>query len=220
MNNTVTKQESCADRVARHCESRLEDLRLMMSPDRDDVALIDDGTLDTVLQCGNEEFRYSQDERSAYCDDETGEFDIDTFIDDRFDDIRDTMYERFSEYGLSFDYVEPHTFRDQDEGYLRYQISWGGPSEEIRFYVSLGSRGYQLYRAEFWLLDWFDGVHVNVTNDERARNNSLQYAGLEVFRDGELVADTFCDSYSEQAEYLNGLTAINATKRLADWLDV
>lgn len=58
-----------------------------------------------------------------------------------------------SEYGLSFDYCKPKNRR----GYFRYQISWGGPSEEIRFYVDYDG---SLQKAEFWLLDWFDGAHV------------------------------------------------------------
>ena len=61
----------------------------------------------------------------------------------------------FQEYGLSFDYVDPKTFKDQGEGYWRYQISWGGPSEEFRFFSS-GPR-YDPYRVEYWFLDWWDG---------------------------------------------------------------
>ncbi len=61
----------------------------------------------------------------------------------------------FNEYGLSFGYVAPETFADQQEGYWCYQISWGGPSEEFRFYSS--GREYAPYRIEFAFLDWFDG---------------------------------------------------------------
>jgi hypothetical protein len=75
-------------------------------------------------------------------------------------------FERFCEYGLSFDYVVPGTFDDQDEGYWHYQISYGGPSEEIRFY---SSDNRTLYKAEFWFMDWFDGAKVLVTSDRVAR---------------------------------------------------
>ena len=61
----------------------------------------------------------------------------------------------FHEYGLSFDYVAPGTFNDQREGYWRYQISWGGPSDEFRFYSSGPTR--RPYRIAYWFLDWFDG---------------------------------------------------------------
>ena len=142
----------------------------MLNPTEDDIRLIDDGTLDTVLAIGDEEFRFSPPEVEA----ESRDMEIASLIEDNFDDMRDTMYERFYEYGLSFDYVEPGTFTDQDEGYLRYQISWGGPSEEIRFYVSpfgnqWGMTAFALHRAEFWYLDWFDGASVDVTRNETVR---------------------------------------------------
>lgn len=61
----------------------------------------------------------------------------------------------FNEYGLAFDYVAPETFNDQKQGYFRYQISYGGPSEEFRFYTD---ENFRPYRIEFWYLDWFDGA--------------------------------------------------------------
>lgn len=60
------------------------------------------------------------------------------------------------EYGLSFDYVAPGTFSGQREGYFRYQLSWGGPSDEFRFYAG---PDLSCHRVEYWLLDWFDGAH-------------------------------------------------------------
>ena len=70
-----------------------------------------------------------------------------------------------NEYGLSFDYVAPGTFTDQDEGYWRYQMSWGGPSDEIRFY---SSDQRTLYRAEYWYMDWGDGASVDITKSDIA----------------------------------------------------
>jgi hypothetical protein len=64
------------------------------------------------------------------------------------------------EYGLCFDYVAPETFTDQRRGYFRYQISWGGPSEEFRFYCT---EGFGLERIEFWFLDWFDGAKITLS---------------------------------------------------------
>lgn len=51
-----------------------------------------------------------------------------------------------------------------------------------------------------------------------ARNRGLDYAGLQVFRDGEEIGGTFCQ-HEEQAGYINGLTAVYAAKRLANWSD-
>ncbi|GEM_PF-1773146 len=64
------------------------------------------------------------------------------------------------EYGLCIDFVKAGTFRDQRAPYWRYQLSWGGPSEEFRVYLN-GD-------VEFWLLDWFDGASVEVTGGDAA----------------------------------------------------
>jgi len=63
-----------------------------------------------------------------------------------------------NEYGLCIDFVEAGTFKDQREDFYRYQLSWGGPSEEFRIYKN-GD-------VEFWLLDWFDGACVDVSGDD------------------------------------------------------
>ncbi len=66
----------------------------------------------------------------------------------------------FFEYGLSFDFVEAGTFEDQKEPYYRYQLAWGGPSAEIRFYQN---------RTEFVFLDWFVGVGFDVSDEPWAQ---------------------------------------------------
>ena len=75
-------------------------------------------------------------------------------------------WERFHEYGLSFDYVEPNTFEGQTRGYHRFQLSWGGPSDEIRFYTTVAEHdNHLLDRAEYWYMDWFDGAKVDADDD-------------------------------------------------------
>jgi|SRR5690606_6033649 len=66
----------------------------------------------------------------------------------------------FSEYGLSFDFVEAGTFSDQPEGYYRYQFCYGGPSSELRIYED---------RIEFVYLDWYTGIGWDVSGDEGAK---------------------------------------------------
>ena len=68
-----------------------------------------------------------------------------------------------NEYGLCFDYVAPNTFDDQKEGYFRYQLSYGGPSDEFRFYCGLD---YTLYKIEYWFMDWNDGAKKIVTDNK------------------------------------------------------
>jgi hypothetical protein len=50
-----------------------------------------------------------------------------------------------------------------------------------------------------------------------SRHRGLSYAGLEVFRDGQLVRDTFTQDGDGLADYLNELTPIYAAKRLGEW---
>ncbi len=74
---------------------------------------------------------------------------------------------RLDEYALCFDYVAPNTFDDQPEGYFRYQISYGGPSEEFRIYANKGdAHSWTIYRIEYWFLDWFDGAHINLVQGD------------------------------------------------------
>tara|TARA_Y100001937_G_C6923850_1_gene242959 strand:+ start:148 stop:537 length:390 start_codon:yes stop_codon:yes gene_type:complete len=73
-------------------------------------------------------------------------------------------WDNFHEYGLDFSYVEPNTFKEQTRGYWRFQLSWGGPSDEIRFYVREQDNGpTELEKAEYWYMDWFDGASEDVT---------------------------------------------------------
>jgi hypothetical protein len=86
---------------------------------------------------------------------------------DRMEDLRKLWYAEDHEtpelgslydYGLSIDFVEAGTFKGQREPYYRYQLSWGGPSDEFRVYL----KG----EVEFLLLDWFDGASVLVTGED------------------------------------------------------
>lgn len=66
------------------------------------------------------------------------------------------------EYGLCFDYVAPGTYRDQREAYFRYQLSWGGPGDEFRFYAN---PDLSCHRVEYWFVDWFDGAQRTLAED-------------------------------------------------------
>lgn len=66
----------------------------------------------------------------------------------------------FYDYGLSFDFVSIDTFDDMDAAYYRFQLSWGGPSDEIRFYED-GT-------IEYVFLDWGTGCGFDVTYEDWA----------------------------------------------------
>jgi hypothetical protein len=67
------------------------------------------------------------------------------------------------DYGLGFDYVPGGTFSDQREAYFRHQLSWGGPSDEFRFFVN---PDFSCHRIEYWFLDWFDGAHRTIAGPD------------------------------------------------------
>ena len=96
----------------------------------------------------------------------------------------------FNEYGLSFDYVAPGTFTGRRRGYFRYQLSWGGPSDEFRFYAT---EGFGLDRIEYWFLDWFDGAHIQLTGRD-----------LELLTE---VWDMFREVGTVEAEYKRAVTS-------------
>ena len=66
------------------------------------------------------------------------------------------------EYPLCFDYVEANTFGEH-EAYHRYQMSWGGPQDEIRFYVV--SDVEFSHKVTYAFLEWGDGAEIDITDE-------------------------------------------------------
>ena len=75
-----------------------------------------------------------------------------------------------SEYGLSFDYIEPD---GREPGYFRYLLSTGGPHEEVRFYASpmIGGQMH-MTTAAFVLKDWYSllPAELDITDYETTRD--------------------------------------------------
>ena len=92
-------------------------------------------------------------------------------FEDRLKDLKvtDPDDENYIE-GLCFDYVDPKTFPDQLEGYWRWQLSWGGPSDEFRIYINPDK---SVHRIEYWYLDWFDGAKVEL--DEKLHGDAWSH---------------------------------------------
>jgi len=60
------------------------------------------------------------------------------------------------EYPIGFDHVEASTFGNND-AYWRYQMSWGGPQDEIRFYED--------NKVTYAFLDWYDHAEIEITDE-------------------------------------------------------
>ena len=175
-------QKTCKDRVESHLESRLDDLRqLWAAYNQEDCLECDNGEIESdcescngssqvdsiqhfaqmivkkdCVQCGGLGLVYNTCE---FCEGEGQQGDSDGYH---------SELGHICEYGLGFDYVAPHTFgEDQDEGYFRFQISWGGPSEEFRIYANGREYDWSIYKLEFWFLDWFDGAKITLTGIDK-----------------------------------------------------
>ena len=154
------EDRTCADRITDSLNSHATSIGLMLNPSEDDIGIKDNGTLDTVVVVDDVyEESFSKDFVDSYRD-ENGDLDLDQFRADIFDDVREKLYDSFHEYGLCFDYVSAYTDGDEyQRGFFRYQISWGGPSEEFRFYTD---EFLNLTHTEYWFLDWFDGASKTI----------------------------------------------------------
>ena len=84
------------------------------------------------------------------------------------------------EYGLCLDYVAPGTFRGQRRGFIRYQLSTGGPGDEFRFYLD---ELRNPVKVEYWFLDWFDGAKVT----PQGKNLELLHELFGWFQDGGTI---------------------------------
>ena len=74
------------------------------------------------------------------------------------------------DYGLSFSWMP--AAEPGEPGYFCWLLSWGGPQDEFRFFVD---GDLDLYKAEYWYLDWGDGAEVEVPIDDEHRPEWLTY---------------------------------------------
>ena len=103
---------------------------------------------------------------------------IDKLKGDYFQEYED-LFDYVNNSALSWDYVEAGTFEDQEEGYYRLQLSWGGPSDEFRIYTIADT--LEIDVIEYWYMDWFDGAFINVMPD------TLSWEVCQMFLDCEVV---------------------------------
>ena len=89
------------------------------------------------------------------------------------EDYGDFM-EQFCNYGLSFD-SEKDEFGNVE--YYIYQLSWGGPSDEVRFHAD--------GKITYHFMDWFDGAHKDVTKEDWAQWLKDEFTELGMIRFGD-----------------------------------
>ena len=84
---------------------------------------------------------------------------IDKHKGDYFSEYED-LFDYVNQTALSWDYVEAGTFEDQEDGFYRLQLSWGGPSDEFRIYT-IGDT-LEIDVIDYHYMDWFDGASIRV----------------------------------------------------------
>ena len=138
----MTAQPDCKSRIGEHLASRMEDISTLWTCYQHGITDCDDWRrLDTA-------------ERVELCQ----KLDVSVFS-ARNDNGPLWDLGTLDEYGLSFDYVAPDTFTGQAKGYFRWQLSYGGPSDEFRFHIN---PDFSCRAIEYWFLDWFDGAHLRI----------------------------------------------------------
>lgn len=98
-------------------------------------------------------------QRQLTCEDR-----IDEVLNSRLDDLENFQscgwdehpdLGNFLDYGLSLEYCE----NDHGEGYIRWLLSWGGPSDEFRIYISPRNN---VTKIVYHYMDWWDGAQREI----------------------------------------------------------
>jgi len=103
---------------------------------------------------------------------------IDKHKGDYFNEYED-LFDYANQSALSWDYVEAGTFEDQEDGFYRLQLSWGGPSDEFRIYT-IGDT-LEIDVIDYHYMDWFDGASIPVSY------NSISWDVCQMFLDCEVA---------------------------------
>ena len=143
-------EKNIVDAGRKHLESTLDTLSFFLDLDSKNIQeILDD--------CEDKEICEQIAEELKEQDWKAEETDLNDLSSSLADDVREYYQTGFSEYGLSFGYSGLEEGAKGSQDYFRYLMSWGGPSDEVRFYKN-GA-------IEYVFLDWFCGVGFNVTND-------------------------------------------------------
>ena len=89
----------------------------------------------------------------------------------------ESFFHYINEYGLSWDYVEAEC--PTQSGYYRFQLSYGGPSDEFRIYINKDYDGkmpiyhdngfdFDTMKVFYHYADWFDGAIIEVPSDTKS----------------------------------------------------
>jgi len=99
-------------------------------------------------------------------------FDAFTSTEESLREILDSedVIQGINEYGLSFEYVNPE---DGGSPFYRWLLSWGGPSDELRF--------YEYGRTVYHFMDWYDGASEDCSENPTIKEIRCLFNDLGLF---------------------------------------
>ena len=150
--------KTCAERIDAEYSNTMETLRILWAGYCNDECPTCDGT---GKRCNCDEENCP--DKDAVCPTCEGEGNL----------SEDTPeYGSLFDYGLSFDYCYPDK---GNPGYFRYQLSWGGPSDEFRIYADRRSEyNWVIWKISYVFMDWFDFAEIVLSGeDEKFMENLL-----------------------------------------------
>lgn len=157
--------KTCAERIDAEYSNTMETLRILWAGYCNDECPTCDGT---GKRCNCDEENCP--DKDAVCPTCEGEGNL----------SEDTPeYGSLFDYGLSFDYCYPDK---GNPGYFRYQLSWGGPSDEFRIYADRRSEyNWVIWKISYVFMDWFDFAEIVLSGeDEKFMENLLTGFFMEV----------------------------------------
>ena len=138
---------------------------------------INDQLADREEDFANAYYYFSQADNCT----EGGKIGLDCF----FPDLKDyeSFFDYINQYGLSWDYVEAED--ETESGYYRYQLSWGGPSDEFRIYIEdcefnpKDGFDFATMKVFYHFADWFDGALIEVSKTSKSFEACRQLMEVE-----------------------------------------
>jgi hypothetical protein len=165
--------DKCEQRIDAALEATMTDLRLLWTAyTAGDRAWRHVTDIQERCQAFNERIPPTEPDDKAEYDEERKdiESDIDILSEDEqllFHNIQKIEdlggVEGIFDYGLGFDYV-PYDDEHACGDYFRWQLSWGGPSDELQFEATADNR---LKTVRYVFKDWFDGAHRVLRGTDR-----------------------------------------------------
>jgi hypothetical protein len=149
-----------------HARSRNADLVNLLTPiTAEDLRLVDNGTLDSVIECPKLDwaetvnFEWANNFRSD-------DFNIDfNLVLAEFEaELEDERLNQLHEIGLSFEAVNIDLHLAEIT--FDFLFSWGGPSETLRFKLNADGKDTTPYEIEFVYKNWFQSEGVNCSCEE------------------------------------------------------